>query len=257
MKKLIIVKIGGNVIDDKIALKKFLIQFSKINENKLLVHGGGKLATQLSSKLGMKTKMVEGRRITDEETLKVATMVYAGWVNKTISSLLNANNCEAIGLSGADTFLIPSVKRKNSSIDYGFVGDVLDKRINTSLLNVLFSKGITPVIAPITSDSRGQLLNTNADTIASSLAKSLAKKYNVQLLYCFEKNGVLNNNKLIKQISKKNFTQLKNSNVITDGMIPKLDNAFEAISNGVKEVVIGNSKQLNKLVNGNAGTSIK
>jgi acetylglutamate kinase len=145
MKKLVIVKIGGNVIDDKIELKKFLLQFSNIKENKLLVHGGGKLATQLSSKLGMETKMVEGRRITDKETLKVATMVYAGWVNKTISALLNANNCAAIGLSGADAFLIPSVKRKNSNIDYGFVGDVLDKRINTSLLNVLFSKGITPV----------------------------------------------------------------------------------------------------------------
>ncbi|MBP7810258.1 MAG: acetylglutamate kinase [Bacteroidia bacterium] len=253
MKTLTIIKIGGNVIDDEKSLKKFLSDFSKLKGLKILVHGGGKLATQLSEQLGIETKMLEGRRITDAETLKTVTMVYAGWINKTITAQLNSKKVKAIGLCGADLFLIPATKRKKTKIDYGFVGDVLTDKINIKYLELFLSQNIVPVIAPITADSKGQLLNTNADTIASSLAVALSKLYKIKLVYCFEKNGVLNGKKVIKSINSETFISLKENQIIINGMIPKLDNAFSALKKGVKEVVIGNSSQLLKQ---NAGTRI-
>ncbi len=255
MRELTIVKIGGNVIDNEKALNKFLLSFSKIKGQKILVHGGGKLATQLSSKLGIETKMIKGRRITDAETLKVATMVYAGWINKTMAAKLNSLGTKAIGLCGADALLIPSTKRKKGIIDYGFVGDVLEKEINTKFLKNLLDSNFTPIVAPITSTKKGQLLNTNADTIASALASALSKHYKVNFIYCFEKNGVLNDNKVIKSLNKKTFEELKQKEIITDGMIPKLDNAFKAL-NKTTSVIIGNSEQLLKLSQQNAGTRI-
>jgi acetylglutamate kinase len=253
MKQLTIVKIGGNVIDDESSLHKFLLSFSKIKGSKILIHGGGKLATRLSAQLGIETTMVEGRRITDAETLKITTMVYAGWINKSITAQLNSMNCKSIGLCGADLFLIPSEKRKSAQIDYGFVGDVLNKKINTKFLKLFLDQNIVPVIAPITSDKKGQLLNTNADTIASSIATALSGSYNVKLIFSFEKNGVLNGEKVIRSINHRSYDTLKKDKIIIDGMIPKLDNAFLAISKGVKEVIIMNSSQLSKQ---NAGTRI-
>ena len=185
MKNLTIIKIGGNVIDDEKSLKKFISDFSRLKGPKLLVHGGGKLATKLSEQLGIETKMTEGRRITDAETLKTVTMVYAGWINKSITAQLNSKKTKAIGLCGADMFLIPAKKRKKTNIDYGFVGDLQENEINTKYLEFFLRQNIIPVIAPITSDKNGQLLNTNADTIASSLATALSKSYKTKLIYCF------------------------------------------------------------------------
>lgn len=256
MKELVIIKIGGNIIDNEKALNKFLLNYHSIKVPKILVHGGGKLATQLSEKLGIETKMIEGRRITDAETLNITTMVYAGLVNKNIVAKLNAKGTKAIGLCGADAFLIPSVKRKKGKIDYGFVGDVLGKKINTKLMNTLLKSGYSPVLAPITSDTKGQLLNTNADTIASSIATALSSSFKVKLVYCFEKQGVLHNEKVIPNITKKTYLLLKEQHIVKDGMIPKLDNAFDAIENGVKTVVIGHADKLKQIIKSNAGTSI-
>lgn len=255
MKKLTIVKIGGNVIDQPKALKKFLMDFSKIKGSKILVHGGGKLATQLSSRLGIETKMVEGRRITDADTLKITVMVYAGWINKNITAQLNSKNVKAIGLSGADVNLIPATKRKSGKINYGFVGEVLNTKINSSFLSDLLKQNITPVIAPITADLKGQLYNTNADTITSALATAMSKTYEVKIIYCFEKNGVLDGKKVIHNINLSSYEKLKQNGVIINGMIPKLDNAFAAIQAGVKKVIIGNSNHLIQLTQ-HGGTSI-
>ena len=256
MKELIIVKIGGNIIDSEAELKKFLSGYSKIKSPKILVHGGGKLATQLSQKLGIETKMVEGRRITDAETLKITTMVYAGWINKSITAQLNAKKNKAIGLCGADVSVIKSTKRKKGKIDYGFVGDVLSKNINSSFLMDLLKQGITPIISPITADAKGQLLNTNADTIASCLAVALNKKFKVKLIYCFEKEGVLNGDEVISTINSNDYQLLKKEKIITDGMIPKLDNAFDSLKSGVKQVIIGNASKLSQLLNSKNGTRI-
>lgn len=256
MKDLTIVKIGGNIIDNEKELNKFLIAFSKIKTAKLLVHGGGKLATELCSKLGITTNMVEGRRITDAETLKVAIMVYAGLINKSIVAKLNSQKTSAIGLSGADALLIPSAKRKKGKIDYGFVGDVISQKINVDFLKLMLDKKITPVISPITSTAKGQLLNTNADTIASCLASALSKYFKVKFIYCFEKEGVLNGSKVIKKLNKKTYAQLKAQEVIKNGMIPKLDNAFDALKNGVNHVTIGSVNKLHKLMKHHAGTTI-
>jgi acetylglutamate kinase len=253
MKNLTIVKIGGNVIDDEKSLKRFISDFSKLKGAKLLVHGGGKLATKLSEQLGIETKMVAGRRITDAETLKITTMVYAGWINKNITAQLNSKKVKAIGLCGSDLFLIPATTRKKTEINYGFVGDVLENKIDVKSLELFLHQNIVPVIAPITSNKNGQLLNTNADTIASSLAVALAKSYKTKLIYCFEKDGVLNGEKVIKSLNSKDYKNLKGQKIINNGMIPKLDNAFSALTKGVKEVVIRNSSQLLKQ---NAGTRI-
>jgi len=256
MKELVIIKIGGNIIDDKKALSKFLKTYNSISSPKILVHGGGKVTTQLSEKLGIKTKIVEGRRITDADTLNVTIMVYAGLINKNITAKLNAKGTKAIGICGADAFFIPSVKRKKNNIDYGFVGDVLTDKINTKLLITLLKDNYAPIIAPITANAKGQLLNTNADTIASCLAKALSKKYKVKLVYCFEKEGVLNGDNVIQSITTKTYQALKKNKIVTDGMIPKLDNAFDAIKYGVKSVAIGHAEKLKQIIQSNAGTSI-
>ena len=258
METLYVVKIGGNVIDDALKLKGFLDVFSSIKGLKILVHGGGKLATQMAAQLGIEQQLVDGRRITDAETLKVVTMVYAGYINKNIVAQLQANGANALGLSGADGNIISALKRANAGIDYGFVGDV--DRVNNKLLETLLQQGITPVVCPITHNGDGQLLNTNADTIAQELAKALSKIYKVHLVYSFEKEGVLLNAEdettVIKNITPVYYQQLKEEGTIFAGMIPKLDNAFAALRSGVAKVIIGKAEKLQQLVDNTAGTTI-
>jgi acetylglutamate kinase len=256
MKELLVIKIGGNILDDEQVLKKFISDFARIPQPKILMHGGGKLATRLSEKLGLKTQMINGRRVTDAETLQVVTMVYAGWINKSIVATLNAHKCTSLGLCGADALLIPATKRTKGETDYGFAGDIFEERINATLINDLIEKGLTPVIAPITSDENGQLLNTNADTIASGVATALSKFYKVKLIFGFEKEGVLRNNEIIPSIQPDLYSELKKKNIVSDGMIPKLDNAFAAIERGVNEVIIGNAIRINDMIESNAGTKI-
>ncbi|HXB42022.1 MAG TPA: acetylglutamate kinase, partial [Bacteroidia bacterium] len=191
MKNLYIIKIGGNILDNEISLERFLTDFVQLKGLKILVHGGGKLATELSARLNIETKMIQGRRITGSETLKVTTMVYAGWINKSIVAKLQSLNCNALGLSGVDGKCILAKKREIAEIDYGFAGDILPEGVNTGFLQNILEFGATPVIASITCDAKGQLLNTNADTIASVLATQLSKLYSTHLIYCFEKKGVL------------------------------------------------------------------
>lgn len=259
MESLIIIKIGGNIIDDEKSLHSFLQNFSSIDGKKILVHGGGKLATQLAQKLGIEQTMIDGRRITDAETLKVVTMVYAGYINKNIVATLQASGCNAIGLSGADGNAMLAHKRNHPTIAYGFAGDV--DTINTDFLSALLEKNISIVFAPITHDKKGQLLNTNADTIAQELAKGLSKLYSVTLIYSFEKAGVLldadDDNTVIKEINPVSYIQLKTEHKIFAGMIPKLDNAFTALNNGVNKVIIGKAEKLKELINGSSGTTIK
>ena len=259
MQKLVVVKIGGNIIDDSPALDNFLKIFAGIQMPKILVHGGGKLATEMAATLNIPQQMVEGRRITDEPTLKVVTMVYAGFINKNIVAKLQANTCNAIGLTGADANIILAKKRIVKDINYGFAGDVAN--IDNNFIKVLLDNNCTPVIAPITHDGNGQLLNTNADTIASEIAKSMSEHFEVQLIYCFDKNGVLQNladeNSVIKLITKGNIEMLKAKKIIHEGMIPKIDNALLAVAAGVQNVCIGHGLALNEIINGDAGTCIK
>ena len=254
MEKLTLIKVGGKIVEEASTLKNLLEQFSKIPGNKVLVHGGGRSATQVASQLGIETKMVEGRRITDEAMLKVVTMVYAGLVNKNIVAQLQANGINSLGLTGADINYMRSDKRKPNPIDYGFVGDV--REVNTDILADLIARGIVPVLSPITHDGKGNLLNTNADTIAQEAAVALAKRFDVSLIYCFEKDGVLKDENddasVIPLITKPDFEAYKADGTISGGMIPKLDNAFTAISKGVKEVVITSA---NHILSG--GTKIK
>lgn len=258
MTKLNVIKIGGNIIDDESKLSSFLKEFSLIEENKILIHGGGKLATRIAEKLGISQKLLDGRRITDAETLKIVTMVYAGFINKNIVATLQGHNCNAIGLCGADGDLILAHKRKHPVMDYGFVGDI--DAINSDLLNTLLEKGIAIVIAPITHNQQGQLLNTNADTIAQEIAKGMSQLYDVQLIYSFEKNGVLtdinDDNSVITEINSTYYRKLKEEKKIHDGMLPKLENAFAAINSGVKKVIIGNAEKLTALIAGKSGTTI-
>jgi acetylglutamate kinase len=241
---LIIIKVGGKIVEEPGPLAALLKDFSRIAGNKILVHGGGKTATIIAEKLGLETKMVEGRRITDAETLKVATMVYAGLVNKNIVAGLQALGNNAIGLTGADFDIIRAAKRPVGKIDYGFVGDI--NWVNSSALADLLKDGATPVIAPITHDGKGTLFNTNADTIASELATSLSSRYDVRLVFCFEKNGVLldeeNDESWIQEIDSKEFEKLKSKGIISGGMIPKLENGFNALRRGVETVIITNAK---------------
>lgn len=243
---LTIIKVGGKVVEEEASLRSLLKDFSRIAGNKILVHGGGKTATQVAEKLGIESIMVEGRRITDAETLKVVTMVYAGLVNKNVVAGLQALGTNAIGLSGADLDLIRADKRPVAEIDYGFVGDI--KRVNNSSMFDLISMGAVPVIAPITHDGKGQLLNTNADTIASELAISLSYEYDVRLIFCFEKSGVLMNEadekSVIGEINPEMFEQLKAEGVVSGGMIPKLFNGFSALKQGVGAIVITNPQGL-------------
>ena len=247
MKQLTIVKVGGKIVENQESLSTLLRDFSLISGNKILIHGGGRSATDIAEKLGLETKMSEGRRITDAEMLKVVTMVYAGLVNKTIVAQLQKLKVDTIGLTGADMNLILSDKRPVKEIDFGFVGDI--KFINTSVLLDFLNQNCVPVIAPITHDGKGNLLNTNADTIASEIAKALAFDYYVRLIYCFEKRGVLMNesdeNSLIPVLEFELYQQYKNEGIIQGGMIPKLDNAFRAIASGVKEVVITCASDIN------------
>lgn len=240
--KLKVVKIGGHVVDSAEALDKLLDEFTVLQGNKILVHGGGKIATKISAALGIEAKMVDGRRITDAATVEVVTMVYAGGINKSIVAKLQKRGVNAWGVSGADAQIIPAVKRPVKDIDYGFVGDVLTDKINTKALDMLVGAGYSVVVAPITVDSEGQLLNTNADTIAQSVAVGMSRLYDVELIYLFEKPGVLadinDEESVIKLISPKNYAELKSSGKIFDGMIPKIDNAFFAVDNGVSAVRI-------------------
>lgn len=258
MEKAYVIKIGGNIIDDETKLSSFIKAFASIDGKKILVHGGGKLATNMAGQMGIKQQLVDGRRITDAETLKVVTMVYAGYINKNIVAQLQSNGCNAIGLSGADGNLIQAHKRIHPTIDYGFVGDI--DSVNTALLQNLLNAGITVVAAPITHDAHGQLLNTNADTIAQEIAKAMSGTYEVQLVYSFEKNGVLmdvnDENSLIPRIDPSYYAELKEKQLIFAGMIPKLDNAFAALENGVKRVIIGRAEELQELLAGRAGTII-
>ena len=261
MEKVFVIKIGGNIIDNTASLDIFLQQFSDINEPKILIHGGGKLATDLAAKLNIKQQLFEGRRITDAATLEVVTMVYAGTVNKNIVAKLQTNDCNALGLCGADANLISASKRIVNKIDYGFVGDIKANGINTSFLQLLFENNITPVIAPITHNNEGQLLNTNADSIANEIAKALSSKFEVHLIYCFNKKGILRDvddeNSVIKTITNETAVALKLEGSIHEGMIPKIDNALQAVSAGVHKVSLGHALELDEIINGNAGTEIQ
>jgi acetylglutamate kinase len=241
-KQLYIIKIGGNCIDNPTELNTFLENFAALSEPKILIHGGGKIATQISQKLGIVSKLVEGRRITSKEELEVVTMVYAGLINKKIVATLQSKNCNALGLSGADGNSILSKKRPVKTIDYGFVGDI--EEINTEIIDFLLQKNIVPVFSAITHDKKGNLLNTNADTIASSLAVALSQEYETTLIYCFEKKGVLRNiedeNSVISKLKFEEYEELKKQEIIYQGMIPKLDNCFDALQKGVQKVIISN-----------------
>jgi acetylglutamate kinase len=246
MEKLTIIKVGGKIVEEPETLSDLLKRFSGIEGNKVLVHGGGRSATAIAAQLGIESKMVNGRRITDAETLKVVTMVYGGLVNKTIVSKLQALGINALGLTGADMNYMRSEKRPVKEVDYGFVGDV--KEVNADLLADLIAKGVVPVLAPLTHDRQGNLLNTNADTIAGEAAKALAKHFEVTLIYCFEKKGVLMNadddDSVIPEITQPLFKEYVEKEIIQGGMIPKLENAFDAISSGVKEVVITKADEI-------------
>ncbi|PWG04805.1 acetylglutamate kinase [Polaribacter aquimarinus] len=248
MEKLSIIKIGGNIIEDEASLNAFLKLFSNLEGKKILVHGGGKRATHIASKLGIESKMVNGRRITDAETLEVITMVYGGLVNKNVVAKLQAMGTDAIGLTGADINSIQSDKRPVKEIDFGFVGDV--KKVANNSIDKLIKADFTPVFCAITHDGKGQLLNTNADTITSTIAVGMSELYDTSIYYCFELNGVLQDfddkDSVIKHIDSKTYQQLLKDEVISDGMIPKLDNCFDALHNGVQKVHIGNTSMLTK-----------
>lgn len=247
---LTVVKIGGNVIDDAEKLSDFLTDFAALEGFKVLVHGGGKLATRFSERLGIPVRMHEGRRITDQETLQVITMVYGGLLNKQIVAVLQSKQCNALGVIGADLNIITASKRPvKDGIDYGQVGDI--RKINSLALIRLIENNITPVIAPITHDGEGNLLNTNADTIASAVASALAPHFPVRLMYCFEKRGVLANpdeeTSVIPKITRRLFEQYKAEGIISAGMIPKLENALHAVENGIEQVIIAHADALSRL----------
>ncbi|MCO4293346.1 acetylglutamate kinase [Solitalea sp. MAHUQ-68] len=253
-----IIKVGGNIIDNESKLTTFLTDFAQLKGLKVLIHGGGKVATEISKGLGIEAKMVDGRRITDTETLKIVTMVYAGLINKNLVAKLQSKGCNAIGLTGADANIIPAHKRPVKEIDYGFVGDVEEEKMDGVVLSALLKSGLSPILAPLTHDQQGNMLNTNADTIASTVAVSLSKHFNVNLIYCFEKDGVLDaEEKVIQEISKPYFAELKEKGVVIAGMIPKLDNAFAAIDKGVSSVYIMHADGLPTLINDSKNTGTK
>ena len=259
MEKLYVIKIGGNIVDNPVLLTECLTAFSALKGQAILVHGGGKMATQLATHMGVEQTMVEGRRITDAETLKIVTMVYAGYINKNIVAQLQALGVQAMGLTGADGNLITAHKRTGTHIDYGFVGDV--DGVNKSFIKQLLNSDIKLVVAPITHDGQGQLLNTNADTIAQSIATGMAKHFEVHLIYGFEREGVLSDlndpSSVITFIDPPVYATLKDQKVIFEGMIPKIDNAYLALEGGVQSVIIGKAEKLHQLINGTAGTTIK
>jgi acetylglutamate kinase len=248
MEKLTLIKVGGKIVEETESLQALLQDFALVEGHKVLVHGGGRSATTMAARLGIESKMVNGRRITDLETLQVVTMVYAGLVNKNIVAGLQALNVNALGLTGADLNYMRSEKRPVGEVDYGFVGDV--KEVQSDILASLIQQGVVPVLAPLTHDKQGNMLNTNADTIAGEAAKALAKHFDVTLMYCFEKEGVLmdadDDSSVIPCITRELFAEYVSSGIIQGGMIPKLENAYEAIDAGVKEVVITKSENIFK-----------
>lgn len=255
MEKLTVIKVGGKIVEEEESLQQLLKDFSAIEGYKVLVHGGGRSATKIAAQLGIESQMVNGRRITDAEMLKVVTMVYGGLVNKNIVAKLQACGVNALGLTGADMNAIRSHKRPVKDVDYGFVGDV--DEANGKMLSTLIQQGIVPVMAPLTHDGNGNLLNTNADTIAGETAKALSKFFDVTLVYCFEKKGVLrdanDDDSVIPHITEPEFKQLVEQGIVEGGMIPKLENAFNAIRSGVKMVNI----TLSTAIDGKHGTIIE
>lgn len=253
--KLTVIKVGGKIVEEEDSLKQLLHDFAQIEGPKILVHGGGRSATKIAAALGIESRMVDGRRITDAAMLNVVTMVYGGLVNKHIVAGLQAQGINALGLTGADMNIIRSHKRPVQDIDYGFVGDI--EKVDGNMLSHLISAGIIPVLAPLTHDGKGYLLNTNADTIAGETAKALAAFYDVTLMYCFEKKGVLSNpedeESVIAHITETDFRRYVSEGIIQGGMIPKLENAFQAIHAGVGRVVITAASA----ITGNQGTLIE
>jgi acetylglutamate kinase len=251
---LTVIKVGGAVLEDEASLSGFLDRFVVLPGLKILVHGGGRAATKLSEKLNVESKLVEGRRITDTDTLEIVTMVYGGLVNKKTVAALQSRGCNAAGFTGADMNLITSQKRPVQDIDYGFVGDIT--KVNHKALADLLNIGITPVIAPLTHDGKGQLLNTNADTMASAIAVAMSNVFAVSLVFCFEKPGVLSNaddeNSVISDLTPESYQSFKDQGIIHSGMIPKIDNSFDALQKGVKQVIITSASTLDI----NTGTRI-
>lgn len=252
--KITVIKVGGKIVEEEHSLSALLDRFAAIEGHKVLIHGGGRSATRIAGSMGIESRMVEGRRITDEAMLRVVTMVYGGLVNKNIVAKLQARNVNALGLTGADCNIITAHKRAVKDIDYGFVGDV--ERSDGDMLKRLIEQGLVPIIAPLTHDKMGNMLNTNADTMAAETAKALAGFYNVTLMFCFELPGVMRNpedpDSIIGTITSNSYKELKESGVISGGMIPKIDNAFNAIENGVEKVIITRADS----IDGTSGTHI-
>lgn len=257
--KLKIIKIGGNIIENEQNLNDFLKDFAAIEGLKILIHGGGKKATELANAIGLQPKMVNGRRITDEANLEIVTMVYAGLINKNVVAQLQKNNCNAIGLSGVDGNTILAHKRIVKDIDYGFAGDI--DAVNASTVNALLQNNLTPVFCAITHNKEGQLLNTNADTVASEIAIGMSKLYNVELDFLFELKGVLKNfedkESVIPFINFETYEQLVKEGVISDGMLPKLHNCFNALQKGVGKVKIGDATFIKNSNNKHTTLSLK
>lgn len=259
--KVFVVKIGGALIDNEKLLTEFLEQFSQIKEKKILVHGGGKLATTLADKMGVEQQMINGRRVTNKQTLEIVTMVYAGGINKDIVAKLQNLDCNAIGFSGADANMIQAKKRVHSEIDFGFVGDITKESINKNLLSIFLNLNLLPIFSAITHDGNGNLLNTNADTIASVVAQSLTDIFDVELLYCFDKEGVLEDvndpTTLVKKGTRADFSCMKDEGKLNKGILPKLENAVAAIENNVSKVFLIKETQLtNHILNHDSGTEI-
>lgn len=248
MNKLTVIKVGGKIVEEEESLKQLLDDFARIEGHKILVHGGGRSATKIAERLGIQSNMVDGRRITDAATLQIVTMVYGGLVNKNIVARLQALDVNALGLTGADMDVIRSEKRPVKAIDYGFVGDV--KHVKSETLQWLIDKDIVPIMAPLTHDGKGNILNTNADTIAAETAQAMSAHYDVTLVYCFEKKGVLmdenDDNSVISRLDKELYKKYIDEGVITGGMLPKLDNAFRSIEKGVKAVIITQASEIGK-----------
>lgn len=248
MNKLTVIKVGGKIVEEEESLKQLLDDFARIEGHKILVHGGGRSATKIAERLGIQSNMVDGRRITDAATLQIVTMVYGGLVNKNIVARLQALDVNALGLTGADMDVIRSEKRPVKEIDYGFVGDV--KYVKSETLQWLIDKDIVPIMAPLTHDGKGNILNTNADTIAAEIAQAMSAHYDVTLVYCFEKKGVLmdenDDNSVISRLDKELYQKYIDEGVITGGMLPKLDNAFRSIEKGVKAVIITQASEIGK-----------
>jgi acetylglutamate kinase len=257
---LLVIKIGGNIVDNNETLAAFLRAFASLPQRKILVHGGGKIATRIGETLGIQSKYIDGRRITDGETIDLVTMVYAGLINKKMIAQLQSLQCNAIGVTGADANLIPAARRPVKDIDYGFVGDVKSDQLDASSWKLLLDANLVPVVAPITHDGNGQLLNTNADTMAQEVAKALSTSFEVSLVYSFEKPGVLldanDDSTVIASINPAKYKTLKDEQKIFAGMIPKMDNAFAALNNGVAKVIIGKAENIHDLLKGISGTTI-